>query len=236
MVLTCTVCLVEFEPARSDAKFCGQACRQKAHRSRVTGKGFSVTPRPASLLKARSSNLAIEMILKLHFPHATTAVDVTWGKGVFWKGIDQVFVTGCDIERGRANPVIADCVRLPFKVDSFDIGVIDLPFMHDTKPRSGTNLHKDYRGIGRSDEFVRLTVLGARELARVVRFGYIIKCKNQVERGSYRHIEAALVSCLGQPLDVLEFLPDVILQNDPKWKSVRHFRNVISKFLIYGTK
>ena len=67
-------------------------------------------------------------------------------------------------------------------------------------------------------------------------FGYIIKCKNQVEHGSYRHIEAGLVSCLVQMLDVLEFWPDVILQNDPKWKSVRHFRNVISKFLIYGTK
>ncbi len=236
MIITCQVCLAEFEPARSDALFCGQACRQKSYRWPVTGKGISVTARPTSLLKARSSNSAIQEILKLHFPHATKALDVTWGKGVFWKGIDQVFVTGCDIEMGRAKDVIADCTRLPFKDNSFDIGVIDLPFMHDTKPRSGTNLYNDYRGIGRSDEFVCITVLGARELARVVRLGYIVKCKNQVERGSFRHVEAELVSGLGHPLDVLEFSPDAILQNDPKWKTVNHFRNVVSNFLIYDTK
>ncbi len=190
--------------------------------------------RPASLLKAKSSNVAIRQILELHFPNVTTAVDVTWGKGVFWKGIDHAAVVGCDIEMGRAKDVIADCTTLPFKDNSFDVGIIDLPFMHDTKPRSGTNLFRDYRGIGRSDEFIAMTVSGARELARVVRLGYIVKCKNQVERGAFRHIEAELVSSLGHPLDVLEFLPDVTLQNDPKWKTVNHFRNVVSKFLIYA--
>ena len=233
-LLTCRVCLSEFEAARSDALSCRPACKQKAYRWRVTGNGLSVTPRHPSLLKGKSSNLAIKQILELHFPDARTAIDVTWGKGVFWKGIDQVLVTGCDIEEGRTKDVVADCTQLPFKDNSFDVGVIDLPFMHDTKERTGTSLHGDYRGIGRSDEFISRTITGARELARVVRVGYIIKCKNQVERGAFRHVEADIVASLGNPIDVLEFLPDVTLQTDPKWKTVNHFRNVVSKFLIYG--
>jgi hypothetical protein len=36
--LTCQVCGRIFQPPRSDAKYCSSACRQKAYRTRVTGK------------------------------------------------------------------------------------------------------------------------------------------------------------------------------------------------------
>jgi hypothetical protein len=182
---------------------------------------------------ARSSHQAFQRIFDLHFPTAQTAVDATHGKGVFWKGIN-VKVIGCDLNRDRAKDVISDCRFLPFRAEAFDVGVIDLPFMHDTSPHNGTGLYECYRGVGDWQRFVGLTVAGARELQRVCQQGVIVKCKDGIEAGRYRPIMAALVAELGVPVDMLLFVPDVTLQNDPKWKGVHHFRRKESYFLVYA--
>lgn len=182
---------------------------------------------------ARASNEAIQRILDVHFPNATTAINATWGRGVFWKGISQVEVIGCDLEKARARDVVAECGHLPFKNRAFDIGVLDLPFMHDVSPHNGTGLYDCYRGVGNWQRFVDLTVLGARELERVCRQGYAIKCKDGVDSGHYRPIMASLVEALGAPSDLLVFIPDVVLQVDPKWSRVVHFRRRESYFLVY---
>ena len=85
---TCSLCLEEFIPRRADASYCSPACKQRAYRHRVTGNGLSVTAptvRYESVLTAKASNVAIQRILAVHFPAAQTAVDATWGLGVFWK-------------------------------------------------------------------------------------------------------------------------------------------------------
>jgi len=41
--LSCGQCREQFEPARSDARFCSSACRQKAYRRRVSARGSGPT-------------------------------------------------------------------------------------------------------------------------------------------------------------------------------------------------
>ena len=191
-----------------------------------------VAIRPLSILQGRRSSEAIQVILDLHFPEAKTVIDPTYGKGVFWKGLDME-VTGGDIEASRSKDFVGSCQSLPFPDDSFDIGALDLPFMHDVKEHPGTNLWHDFRGIGPWQRLIRLSCEGARELDRVCRQGFIVKLKDGIEGGKYRPIIARFIQEFKAPYDVLVFIPRVTLANDPKWKTVQHFRRQESYFLIF---
>lgn len=192
--------------------------------------------RPLSVLEGKNSSEPIRAILDLHFPDAETAIDPTWGKGVFWRGLgERIQVTGGDIEPGRSTHYVGDCRSLPFPDQSFDIGVLDPPFIHDLKGATGTKLHDDYRGIGTYRAFLELVYEASKELRRVCRRGFIIKCKDSIECGKYRAIHAHVIADVGDPTDILVFVPKVHLANDPKWKTVQHFRRQESYFLVYVT-
>ncbi len=200
----------------------------------LSGLGGVLEARPLSVFQGRRSSEAIQAILPLHFPAAKTTVDPTYGKGVFWKGIN-IAVTGGDLEGSRSKDWVGDCRALPFRDNSFDIGVLDLPFMHDIKAHSGTNLWDDFRGIGSWEKLVSLSCLGAEELGRVCRQGFIIKLKDGIESGQYRPIVSLFISRFKAPYDVLVLVPQVTLATDPKWKTVQHFRRQESYFLVYKT-
>jgi len=188
--------------------------------------------RPLSIIQGRRSSEPIQAILDLHFPEAKTAIDPTYGKGVFWKGID-IAVTGGDLEFSRSKDFIGSCQNLPFLDSSFDIGVLDLPFMHDVKEHTGTNLWKDFRGIGPWQRLIKLSCEGARELDRVCRQGFIIKLKDGIECGKFRPTVAQFMNEFRTPYDDLVFIPQITLATDPKWKTVQHFRRQESHFLVY---
>lgn len=190
--------------------------------------------RPISVVSGKRSSEPINAILSLHFPTARTIIDPTWGKGVFWRDKEEhIQVTGGDIEAGRTTHWVGDCRFLPFRNDTFDVGVLDPPFMHDVKPHNGTRLHDDYRGIGSYEVFIDLVSDSVLALRSVCRQGFIIKCKDSVERAKYRAIHAHIIAAVGEPSDLLVFVPVTTLQSDPKWKTVQHFRRQESYFLIY---
>ena len=191
-----------------------------------------MTARPSSVIQGRRSSEAIKAILNLHFPEAKTAIDPTYGKGVFWRGIDGIAVLGGDVDACKAPHWVGDCRHLPFKGSSFDIGVLDLPFMEDAHAHTGTNLWDDFSGL-RGASFVDLVYVAAAELRRVCSQGFIIKCKDQVHGWKYNPTHSDIIADIGTPYDVLVFVPQVVLVNDPKWKTIRHFRRQESYFLIY---
>jgi len=85
-------------------------------------------------------------ILALHVPEGARIVDVTWGRGVFWKHVpaDRYDVTGTDIQTG------VDCRALPYKDESVDCVVLDPPYMEgfyrkNESALAGTKRHGYFR-------------------------------------------------------------------------------------------
>lgn len=64
-------------------------------------------------------------ILKLHVPEGAKIADVTYGTGVFWKNVDlsKYELIPSDIATG------IDCRALPYASESFDVVVLDPPYM-----------------------------------------------------------------------------------------------------------
>src|SRR5689334_19387229 len=64
-------------------------------------------------------------ILRLFVPEGSTIADVTWGKGAFWKQVEEgVYkVLATDIQSG------VDCRDLPYEDGSLDAVVLDPPYM-----------------------------------------------------------------------------------------------------------
>lgn len=128
-------------------------------------------------------------IFELYAKPGYKIADVTYGKGVFWRQIDQsqyeVFAT--DLQTGM------DFRSLPYETGSIDVLILDPPYMHG----GGTvkaSINDCYKNQNTSHESViRLYAGGILEAARVlVKKGRIIvKCQDEIESGLQRlsHIE-----------------------------------------------
>lgn len=109
-------------------------------------------------------------LLALHVPLGATILDVTFGRGVFWKLVDrsQYRVLGTDLCLDADVPSLfpdveiksgVDFGSLPFEASSVDAVVLDPPYMEgfyrpnpETRPGQGT--HKAFRKAYSSGEEV----------------------------------------------------------------------------------
>jgi hypothetical protein len=139
------------------------------------------------------------LILDLYVPPGSKVADVTYGKGVFWKGVgpDAYDVFGSDIKTG------VDCRKLPYADEAFDAIVFDPPYMH-TPGGTAHNGHQNFEQYYNNNGLVHPTkkyheaVLdlyfrAASEARRVLRPEgvYIVKCQDEVCANKQRltHIE-----------------------------------------------
>ncbi len=84
----------------------------------------------------RNNEEIFPLILSLYVPLGATIADVTYGKGVFWKKVNQNDYTllFSDIKTG------VDCRTLPYENQSIDCVVIDPPYMEGFYRRNTTHL------------------------------------------------------------------------------------------------
>jgi len=85
-------------------------------------------------------------IIDLHVPIGAKIADVTYGNGVFWKNIDisKYELIATDIATG------VDCRNLPYENESFDVLVLDPPYMegllrNNTSHKAGTSTYSAFR-------------------------------------------------------------------------------------------
>ncbi len=85
-------------------------------------------------------------ILQLHVPVGSTVADVTYGKGVFWRNVDDDLydVLATDIDMG------VDCTDLPYDDMTLDCVVLDPPYMEGLlrktqAHRAGAGSHITFR-------------------------------------------------------------------------------------------
>ncbi len=85
-------------------------------------------------------------ILDLHVPVGSKVADVTFGTGVFWKNVDvsKYDLLTSDIATG------IDCRKLPYENESFDVVVLDPPYMegllrNNKDHKAGGGSHSAFR-------------------------------------------------------------------------------------------
>jgi hypothetical protein len=83
----CVVCGESFTPGRSDARFCANACRQRAYRLRVKGSGVRERARPIEL--AEESWLVLDLRQHLRDGRSVSVGDRVraWLEGPVQEGV-----------------------------------------------------------------------------------------------------------------------------------------------------
>ena len=144
-------------------------------------------------------------ILDLHVPRGSTVADVTYGKGVFWKRVEDgaYKVLATDIETG------VDCRDLPYDDGSIDCVVLDPPYMEGFYRRqrgslAGSGSHSTFRKAysnGAATEagpryhaaVIDMYLRAGKEAFRVLRpYGvFIVKCQDEVSANmqNLTHVE-----------------------------------------------
>lgn len=146
-------------------------------------------------------------ILRLHVPLGSTVADVTFGKGVFWRKVEEhaYKVLPSDIQTG------IDCRDLPYEDCSLDCVVLDPPYMEGFFRRSQAHLggggthsaFREYYSHGEAtdsnggpkyhDAVLDLYYKAGAEALRVLRDDgvLIVKCQDEVSANTQRltHVE-----------------------------------------------
>jgi hypothetical protein len=143
----------------------------------------------------------IAAVAKLYLPRGARVADVTYGKGAFWKKTDLTGVTLAKSDLVTVPEAPWDCRKLPYGDASFDVAVLDPPYMHSSRGPAKvkasiadcyqTNVLTDWSGTHRG--VIRLYREAMTEASRIVTKGGTVwvKCQDEIESGKQKrsHIE-----------------------------------------------
>lgn len=233
-VTTCDYCSASINNSngRSDRRFCSDKCKQAAYRKR---KRIATKPVHA-LVRGNNADL-IKEVVKLYAPDPSlTIADVTFGKGAFWKKVPHLKVTGSDLLTVPERQY--DFRDLPYEDNSFDIVVLDPPYIHSPgRHMSDANYQNASTTKGvLYDDIRTLYKDGMREAKRVARQQIWVKCKDQVQAGQqcWAHVDilkdAQDLGVIGRDLFILE-----ATSRPPsgRWTVQHHARKPMSYLWIF---
>jgi hypothetical protein len=182
-------------------------------------------------------------VLSLYVAPRSRVADVTYGKGVFWKGIPADFycLLTSDLSTGT------DCRKLPYDDTSVDCVVFDPPYMHTpggTAHVGHQNFEAYYRNNGASSEkkyheaVLDLYFTAAVEAWRVLkeRGIYIVKCQDEVCANRQRLTHVEIINQLCEKGFVIEDLFVVLRNGRPGVSRAlvqAHARKNHSYFLVF---
>jgi len=184
-------------------------------------------------------------VLSLYVPIGSRVADVTYGKGVFWKGLDKrkYKLLPSDLATGT------DCRRLPYEAGSLDCVVFDPPYMHTPGGTAHVN-HQHYEryyrnngtsngtGVKYHEAVLALYFDAAKEAKRVLREEgiYIVKCADEVCANRQRLTHVEIINELTQQGFITEDLFVVLRKNKPGVSRILrqvHARKNHSYFLVF---
>jgi len=191
-----------------------------------------------------TNDAVFPQVLALHVPKGSIVCDVTYGKGVFWKGIDTAAydLRATDLTTG------VDCRRLPYGDSMIDCVVFDPPYMHTPGGTAHQN-HQHYEhyynnnGTSHTSKKYHEAVLdlyfeGSKEAFRVLKPNgiLIIKCQDEVCANKQRLTHVEIINELSQMGLAVVDLFVVLRNNKPGVSRVLkqvHARKNHSYFLVF---
>ena len=192
-----------------------------------------------------SNDHLFPQILSLYVAPGSKVADVTFGKGVFWRKVEQgqYQILGTDIQTG------VDCTNLPYGNRSIDCVVFDPPYMHTPGGTAHVN-HQNYEDYYRNNEtenqstkkyheaVLDLYFRAAKEAYRILRKEgiYIVKCGDEVCSNQQRLTHVELINKFSKSGFVPEDLFVLVRFNRPGVSSgvcQAHARKNHSYFLVF---
>ena len=174
-------------------------------------------------------------ILKLYSNDNDTIVDITYGKGVFWKNVDisKYNFHPSDILTG------IDYNNLPYKNNSVNIVVFDPPYMGHNGGNN-YNVARNYQvDIPKyhKDYIQRLYFKGIIEARRILKKnGYLIlKCQDEIQSGKQRMNHITIIEYCTSNGYRVEDLFVVVQKNTPiiRHNYQLHARKNHSYFIVF---
>jgi len=183
-------------------------------------------------------------VVRLYVPPRAKVADVTYGKGIFWKGIDvkQFEFHPTDLNQG------VDSRALPYQAAFLDVVVFDPPYMH-TPGGTAHNGHQNFEqyyqnncasegGKKYHEAVLDLYFKSAREAYRVLKGEgiYIVKCMDEVCANQQRLTHVEIINELAEIGFLVEDLFIVVRRNKPGVSRILkqlHARKNHSYFLVF---
>ena len=203
-------------------------------------------PRPLSIVMGRDKDV-IPQLLATHAVENPRIVDVTFNRGVMWKGTGITPVR-VDVSREMSPDAdhIADCRDLPFGDNSFDVVAFDPPHLPNASGSIGSSgIERAQYGLtgvndfGNGDNIHPLFAPFLVEARRVLSPDGIVVAKlaDLVHNHRYQWQHVAFINAatsLGMTVC------DVVIKADPaaanlkssKWDRVYHFRRAHCYWLV----
>jgi hypothetical protein len=203
-----------------------------------------------SVFNVAESAPVVEAIFALHFAEAKVVLDMTFGKGRFWKWEHPFKVVGVDIDPKDERAIKGDSRHTGLPPGQVDVCVIDPPFMHAGLK---TTVHGDYNDSSReaynstvklNDDYARLSSQAAvLDLytallieAHRLQADVLVKCKDTIQAGKLvlasHNIARVMEEQNYAVIDKAVMIPTGPLVTDPKWKRQQHFRRRESYFFV----
>lgn len=208
----------------------------KVLRDRIKGARRLPEPReaePAPLLRYcidMETAAIVAQILRVSFPDAATALDVTYGGGNFWDGTAGVEVVAHDLDEARALNGARDFRDLGYNDQTFDVGLFDPPHLADSGEGS---IMGERFGTVPNAELPGLIMAGAREVWRVSKLGVVCKVTDHVHGPHFQPETDWVKQAIGEPVYevVHQVRSEAII--DPKWNEQLSAYNNGATFLIF---
>jgi len=162
-------------------------------------------------------------LLVVAFPDAHTALDLTPGRGCFFREDVPIHVT---VTSSRA-----DFRELPDADASYEVVLFDPPHVADAGAQSIMGARfGTYRTLAALEAAVRQ---GAREAWRVARVGVVVKVTDAMHASRFVRMSGWIYAELGEPYDVVHQVRARPLV-DPRWRQPQlSARNNGSTYLIF---
>ncbi len=204
----------------------------------LTGHNFDAS----SLVTQGNSSDVMERIIELHFSDPDyNILDLTYGKGVFWQGVDQTIpvrqLTTNDLDIDAPATYHQDFRNTEWGDKSFDLVVFDPPFMSSGAGQyNGFGVDRTVEGAPQNRKDTReLLVDGMAEAMRVALDGIIVKTQVVVESGQTWNNPLLVELMLEASADW--YLDDIVYQHTAKRRQppdrvVKHFQGKPSVWLI----
>jgi hypothetical protein len=182
--------------------------------------------------------------VKLYVKPGQTVADVTYGKGVFWQGVNT---SDYDL---RATDLAHDGIdfrNLPYEDASLDALVLDPPYIYNPKDTVKASISQPYNvnttglGLTTINAVVKFYCDGMDEAKRVLKPGgrLFVKCQDQIESGKQRWVHLELYGYATTELGMYGRDLLVLVQKSRpaiRWPNQKHARKNHSYLWVFDAR